>query len=290
MVKAVHLSQQHNVQKPLVKVPVEHPCLAATLFMAMSLLTLFGCAPLEPMDEPEISDLQLTVETLKTAIRDAQRTVTDLRTEIEARRKELAESQVAKAQLEGRVREAERRLSEARQVVELQREELAAARNERERVARTGRQLQSRLKQLQKQLTDTSKRRQSQADASPATRPARSPAKRPAKPVHMEQPSVPRVLPPAVSALPARTDSVEVSAEQTNEPLPGVSPARLRSISVRPGDTLWNIAQRYHVDVGELRILNELVDNRIQPGQALWLPTPRSAARSASETGTTPGR
>ena len=292
MVRIVHrrLQPQNDIGKPVGECLVTRPRVVASLVLMMPLLAFFGCAPLEPMAEPEVSDLQLTVETLKTAVRDAQRTVTELRTELESRRKDLADAQVARAQLEGRVREAERRLLEARQVVELQREELAAARNERERVARTGRQLQGHLKQLQKQLTDISKRQQGQADVTPASRPSRPSAKVPANPVRMEKASAPPVRPPAVPPLPARPASVEAPAEQTNQSPTGGPPARLRNISVRVGDTLWSIAQRYQVDLNELRILNELADNRILPGQALWLPAPRSAVRSASETGIKPGR
>ncbi len=116
-----------------------------------------GCGELEPMREPEVVDLQLTTDTLKTALRDAQRMVVELRTDLEMRRSELAEAQVARAQLEGRVREAERRVVEARQVIELQREELAAARTERERVSRSSLQLQGQMKQLQKQLSKAGK-------------------------------------------------------------------------------------------------------------------------------------
>ena len=71
------------------------------------------------MREPEVVDLELTTDTLKASVRDAQRTVAELRTDLEARRRELAEAQVARAQLEGRVREAERRVIEARLVIEL---------------------------------------------------------------------------------------------------------------------------------------------------------------------------
>jgi hypothetical protein len=65
-----------------------------------------GCGELEPMREPEVVDLQLTTDTLKASVRDAQRTVAELRADLEVRRSELAEAQVARAQLEGRVREA----------------------------------------------------------------------------------------------------------------------------------------------------------------------------------------
>src|SRR5262245_56376454 len=115
-------------------------------------LSLVACGELEPMIEPEVTDLQLTVETLKTQIRDAQRTMTESRTELEARRQELAEAHVARAQLEGRVREAERRVAEAWHVIDLQREELIAARTERERITKSSLQLQSQIKQLQKHV------------------------------------------------------------------------------------------------------------------------------------------
>src|SRR5262245_1215712 len=116
-----------------------------------------GCGELEPMREPEVVELELTTDTLRASMRDAQRTVAELRADLEARRRELAEIQVARAQLEGRVREAERRVLEARQVIELQREELATARTERAQVSRSSLQLQSELRQLQKRLSRMTK-------------------------------------------------------------------------------------------------------------------------------------
>src|SRR5215210_2715405 len=125
--------------------------------LSMSLAMIMGCTPLEPMIEPEFSDLQLTIDTLKTTVRDAQRTIVELRAELESRRQELADVQITRAQFEGRVREAERRLVEARQVIDLQREELAGSRSERERVGRSGALLQHQMKQLQKQLSKFTK-------------------------------------------------------------------------------------------------------------------------------------
>ena len=131
------------------------------------LLGMSACGPLEPMImEPEMSDLQLTMDTLKTSLRDSQRTVVELRAEIDARRQELADVQIARAQLEGRVREAERRLTEARHVIDLQREELATSRSERELVGRTKAALQSQLRQLQKQASKVEK--QTTRNMSPA--------------------------------------------------------------------------------------------------------------------------
>ena len=82
------------------------------------------------------TDLQVTADSLKAAVREAQRTAAELRTELDEQRKELADAQVARAQLQGMLQETERRLADARQIIDLQREELSAARTERERVAR----------------------------------------------------------------------------------------------------------------------------------------------------------
>ena len=66
----------------------------------------------------------------------------------------------------------------------------------------------------------------------------------------------------AVMQVPAnRTPSSEVEQQR--------SPAKY--ISVKPGDTLWSIAQKYRVKVEHLRAFNQLTDNRIVIGQALWL-------------------
>lgn len=118
------------------------------LLCALGLLALTACGELEPIVEPEIVDLQLTLDTLRTQVRDAQRNLAEVRAELESRRQELADAQVARAQLEGRVREAERRVSEARHVIEVQREELLAARAERERVFRSSSHSHGQMKQL----------------------------------------------------------------------------------------------------------------------------------------------
>jgi len=215
-----------------------------------------GCGELEPMLEPEVVDLQLTTDTLKTSVRDAQRIVVELRTDLEVRRRELAESQVARAQLEGRVREAERRVIEARQVIELQREELAAARTERQRVSRSSLQLQGQMKQLQKQLSKTGKSGQ-KAMQVPAQRNQTS-----------ELLGTPQMVatPAALMQVPAnRKPSSEVEQQRTPT----------QYVFVKPGDTLWSIAQKYRVNVEHLRTLNQLTDNTIVIGQALWLPDDR---------------
>ena len=72
--------------------------------------------------------------------------------------------------------------------------------------------------------------------------------------------------PAAVRQVPAnREPSSEVEYQRTST----------KSVSVKPGDTLWSIAQKYRVNVEHLRTLNQLTDNRIVIGQTLWLPNGR---------------
>lgn len=235
-------------------------------------VTMIGCSPLEPMVEPEVSDLQLTVDTLKTTVRDAQRTIAELRAELDARRQELADVQIARAQLEGRVREAERRLVEARQVIDLQREELVGSRSERERVSRTGAVLQNQLKQLQKQLSKMGKQANETRGTgmAPASLPSQGrrtglpPPKSDQSEILEENARI--VTTPAVHR-PKRTSVSDVQVSTT-------VPER---VSVKPGDTLWSIAQRYRVPVKRLMAINQLPDTHIQVGQALWLSEPAAA-------------
>jgi LysM repeat protein len=235
-----------------------------------------GCGELEPMREPEVVELELTTDTLRASMRDAQRTVAELRADLEARRRELAEAQVARAQLEGRVREAERRVLEARQVIELQREELAAARTERAHVSRSSLQLQSQLRQLQKQLARTGKSSPAsngqEATPIPSSGAIRKDQKAMQVPVQgnrsSEFPEMPQVVPTSIAVMPVQTN---------REPSSGFerSMAPTKHVFVKPGDTLWRIAQKYRVQLEQLRTLNQLTDNRIVSGQALWLPDDR---------------
>lgn len=235
-----------------------------------------GCGELEPMREPEVVELELTTDTLRASMRDAQRTVAELRADLEARRRELAEAQVARAQLEGRVREAERRVLEARQVIELQREELAAARTERAQVSRSSLQLQSQLRQLQKRLSRMSKSSPAPhgQEAAPLSSSGaiREDQKAMQYPVQHNQPSEVPDTPQMVAT------SVAVRSMPTSrEPSSGIEQPMgpTRHVSVKPGDTLWSIAQKYRVQLEQLRTLNQLTDNRIVSGQALWLPDDR---------------
>ena len=245
-----------------------------------------GCGELEPMREPEVVDLELTTDTLKASVRDAQRTVAELRTDLEVRRRELSEAQVARAQLEGRVREAERRVIEARQVIELQREELAAARTERERVFRSSLQLQGQMKQLRKQFSTTGKSGSAHDGQEVAPLPSSSAVRKGQKamqvPAQRHQPSEFLETPQIVA-----TTAVVMQVPANRELSSGVEQQRTppQHVSVKPGDTLWSIAQKYRVKVEHLRRFNQLTDNRIEIGQALWLPDGRPMSGVGADKG-----
>jgi LysM repeat protein len=235
------------------------------------------------MIEPEVQDLQLTVDTLKTQIRDGQRVMAELRTELESRRQELADAQVAKAQLEGRVREAERRVAEARHVINLQREELAAARTERERISKSSAQLQSHMKKLQKHIPKAEGMEQGDFSIAPASTGA----------VTMKGPRA-TAVPMGTDPEPLVSASMEramASPAAMITPQPPVSAStasgsqgnQVRTVSVKPGDTLWGIAHRYQVDLQQLRALNRLTDNNISVGQALWVPAAQSGGGQKGE-------
>ena len=231
-----------------------------------------GCGPLEPIVEQEVSDLQLTVDTLKTSLRDSQRTIAELRSELESRRQELADSQIARAQMDGRIREAERRLTEARHVIDLQREELAASRTERQRVSQAGAALHNQLKQLQKQLAKMGKQfeRGGESGAAPANLSSRNPRPSAVRPVNLGSADrttdpLQEMVPPTAQMRPEEVMVGDISpGEQTDYPA---------SLSVKPGDTLWGIAKRFHVTVQDLMAANELPDTRIFIGQAIRLPS-----------------
>ena len=232
------------------------------IVLGVSMGSVVGCSPLEPLDEPGFSDLQLTMDTLKTSLRDAQRTIAELRAEADSRRQELADLQIARAQLEGRVREAERRLIEARHVIDLQREELAGSRSDRERAARTGAILQSQLKQLHNQIA----RMGSPAGTSSAR--GRQMGVAAAK---LDQPDgLPERAAVAVAQVPYFHEKVPVDTTKVSRAASG-KPLR---VLVMPGDTLWSIAQRHRVSVKRLMAMNQLPDHHIEVGQDLWLVAP----------------
>ncbi|WHZ21048.1 MAG: hypothetical protein OJF47_000160 [Nitrospira sp.] len=236
----------------------------------LSLSLWGGCARLEPIADPAPSDLQVTADSLRTAVREAQRTAADLRTELDEQRKELADVQVARAQLQGMLRETERRLTEARQVIELQREELATARIERERVAQAARPLHSGLRESATLVPYRGKKSPSGLDVVvPAAVGARERVEVP--PLPADEDSVPHspVVPADVGPVSEESQPASVSPHE----VPAVVP--VRTIVVQEGETLWRLARRHKVAMEVLRVLNGLSDNRIVVGRTLRLPEPR---------------
>ena len=255
--------------------PMRTPSLVRTFVLCaigMAVLASTACGELEPMVEPEIVDLQLTLDTLKTQVRDAQRNLAEVRAELESRRQELADAQVARAQLDGRVREAERRVVEARHVIELQREELIAARVERERVFRSSSHLQSQMKQLQKR-------------APKAVNPSDVEQGGAIEPTGGLLPSSPKAvaIPRAAASVNAQLANVSAMPAAVRQPpyiggvavnQPQKTPAR--HILVKRGDTLWSLARKYRIGLNRLRSINYLTDDQIEVGQILLLSENRS--------------
>lgn len=240
-------------------------------FLGILLLGMSACSPLEPtiMEEPKMADLQLTVDTLRTSLRDAQRTVAELRAEADARRQELADVQIVRAQLEGRIREAERRLTEARHVIDLQREELSSARSEREEVGRTRATLQDQRKQRQKQLSKVG--RQAKGNVSPATMVSSKDGQLELTIVGPQQDALAAALEEGTRVVSGVATEVSRASSVGDPPQSSLSTTvgpRIQVV-VKSGDTLWSIARRHHTSVRRLMVRNALPNDRIQVGQAL---------------------
>jgi len=188
-----------------------------------------------------MSDLQLTMDTLKASLQDAQRTAAELRAEVDARRLELADVQIARAQLEGHIREVERRLTEARHVIDLQRAELAHSRSERKQVARTGVPLQN---HGEPELATVHHGHETLTDDSRES-------------THIPSQSS---MGFNASTVGERPDSSQSSTMTT----------RLR-VLIKTGDTLWSLAQRHRTSVKRLMTINALSNDHIRVGQMLWL-------------------
>jgi len=233
-----------------------------SLVSGVVLMGMVACSPLEPILDPEMSDLQLTVDTLKSSLRTAQRTITELQTEVDQRRQSYADLQILRAQLEGTGREVERRLAEARRVIDLQREELARARSEREQMGRTTAALQSQLRHFRKQLSHLGK--QTQRAASPASITSQQDERVDATKVSFSQEAQRDEVQESVDRISlARAASVFTHSPTVSSHV---------SVAIRPGDTLWSLAKRHQTTVAHLMVINELIDDRIHVGQLLSVP------------------
>lgn len=241
-----------------------------SIVATMSLLFWGGCARVTPSPESTPTDLQVAADSLKTAVREAQRTAAELRTELEEQRKELADAQVARAQLQGMLRETERRLADARQVIELQREELTSAHTERERVAQTVAPLHSRPQQSPIGVRLQRKRASSSQDGA-VSAPTETQEQSAVKPIENGEEAAPQSSPADGEAAPV---SDVPQASPIVMPIPSAAEP-VRTIVVQGGDTLWRLARRHKVSLEALKSLNGLPTNLIVVGRTLRLPEPR---------------
>ena len=227
-----------------------------------------GCARLHPMSDSG-SDVQVAADSLKTAVREAQRSAAELRGELEEQRKELADAQLARAQLQGMLRETERRLDEARQIIELQREELTSARVERERMAQTIRPSHERFRHPASTMPNSGKMHA--PDAAPAM-PTSTGQREKVVPLAFSKEEVM----PETSPFMAEAGPVSEESRPALGAIPEVVPvAPIRTVVVQNGDTLWRLSRRHKVSLHELRALNGVLDNLIVTGRTLRLPEPR---------------
>jgi membrane-bound lytic murein transglycosylase D len=120
-----------------------------------------------------------------------------------------------------------------------------------------------------------------------------SPAPEAPRPVSVEKSTLaqapPAVMPSSVSAAPRQSPSesrtlARVSPPVVSPPAPTLPPARAKVYRVRPGDTLFAIAQRHETTVAAVASLNGLNQRTgVKAGQTLRLPAPPQPVVSAEK-------
>ena len=238
---------------------------------AVFLIGLFlwaGCAG----PQPSARDLQVIESASKAESMQAQRTILDLHAEIQGLQRDLGAARAAQARLEGELREAQHRVQEAQHQVDAQREELTRVREERDRLAQTGREVQG-------QLVELGRLRQQAADAEGSQ--ARLQAMEAAvEKQARELAELKAGAQKSAARLKRKLSTVELAVSSTEGALDrpvstGAPPSSsLRTVIVRPGDTLWDLARKHRVQLTELMTVNKLASDRIRPGQELILPEP----------------
>jgi LysM repeat protein len=226
-----------------------------------------GCA-----GNPSVRDLQVTQAALKAESLQAQRTIMDLRAEMQAVQRELGAARATQARLDGDLREAQRRAQEAQRAVEGQREELVRTREERDRLAAMTRELQG-------QLVELGRLRQQVGEA--GVDHSRLQALEQAIEAHTKELTE---LKTAMEKLSTRSKPKPSSARSAGPMYKDVSvrPAfsgesaesASRTVIVKRGDTLWDLARTHRVRLSELIEVNDLTSDLIHPGQELVLPEP----------------
>lgn len=239
---------------------------------ALHALLLTGLWMAAGCSGPSVRDLQVTQATLKAESMQAQRTIMDLRTEIQGLQRELGATRAAQARLEGELREAQRRAHEAQGAVEGQREELVRTREERDRLAAISRELQGQLAELGRLRQQVSEAGRDQLRLRALEQAIGRQTKELAE------------LKSAMQKLSTRSEPKPASARLAGPIYQGVSdrPAlsgeptesASRTVIVERGDTLWGLARKHRVRLAELIAVNNLMSDLIRPGKVLILPEP----------------
>lgn len=123
----------------------------------------------------------------------------------------------------------------------------------------------------------------------PASAYSPAPTQPPAQPVPPSPPDVPQPASTPPSA-PQSAPQVFTPSEAQGGAVSGEASAPF--YVVQGGDTLWEISQRFGLDAGTLRVINNLPDTTIYPGQTLILSqggVSQQPPQDGSSEATTPG-
>ena len=226
-----------------------------------------GCA-----GNPSVRDLQVTQAALKAESLQSQRTIADLRAEMQGVQQELGAARAVQARLEGEVREAQRRAQEAQRAVEAQREELVRTREERDRLATINRELQGQLVELGRlrQQIGEAGRDQSRLQA------LEQAIEQHSKELAELKAAVLKISPRSKAKPASGTMPAPIYKEVADRPaLSGESAGSgAHTVIVERGDTLWDLARKHRVRLADLMTVNNLTSDLIRPGQELILPEP----------------
>ena len=222
-----------------------------------------GCAG------PSVRDFQITQAALKAESAQAQRTITDLRAEMQGVQRDLGAARAAQARLEGELREAQRRVQEAQRALEAQREELVRTREERDRLAAISRELQAQLVELGRlrQQVGEAGRDQSRLQA------IEQAIERQTKELAELKSAMQKLSTRAKQKPTSARLAVPMYKDVSDQPALSAESAS-RTVIVERGDTLWGLARKHRVRLSELIAVNDLTSDLIRPGQELLLPEP----------------
>ena len=227
-----------------------------------------GCA-----GNPSVRDLQVTQAALKAESLQSQRTIADLRAELQGLQQELGAARAGQARLDGEMREAQRRAQEAQRAVEVQREELVRTREERDRLTAITRELQGQMVELGRLRQQVGEAGRDQSRLQALEQAIEQHTKELAELKDAMQKLSTRSKPKPASGPMAAPIYKEVADRPA---LAGESAGSSGShtVIVERGDTLWDLARRYRVRLADLMTVNNLTSDLIRPGQELILPEP----------------